>query len=62
MLKILKDDGSAGGTFTSSSFKNNTLTLAVSGGGKVIFNDVLSSDKFKINRITYKISGSKLAK
>ena len=60
MLQILNADGSEGGTFTNSSFKNNNLTLAISGGGKVIFSGVSSSDTFNINGTSYSISGSKL--
>ncbi|MBE8949928.1 MAG: hypothetical protein SR3Q1_04935 [Quinella sp. 3Q1] len=60
MLKILKSDGKDGGTFTSSSFKSNKLTLAISGGGKVIFSGVSASDTFNINGTSYSISGTKL--
>lgn len=60
MLKILKSNGKDGGTFTSSSFKNNTLTLAISGGGKVIFDNVSSGDKININGTSYSISGKTL--
>ena len=60
MLKILKTNGKEGGKFSNSSFKNGTLTLTISGGGKVVFDDVSKSDKFNINGTTYKISGSKL--
>ncbi|MBR0061574.1 MAG: hypothetical protein IJP68_08855, partial [Selenomonadaceae bacterium] len=60
MLKILKTNGKEGGKFSNSSFKNGTLTLTISGGGKVIFDDVSKGDKFNINGTTYKISGSKL--
>ena len=60
MLKILKSNGQYGGIFTNSSFKNGNLTLSISGGGKVIFNDVSSGDKFNINGKTYTLSGSKL--
>ena len=54
MLKIV------GGSFKSSKYSGGTLTLAISGGGKVIFEDVAKGDKFNINGTTYKISGSKL--
>lgn len=60
MLKILKSDGKAGGTFTSSSFKNNKLTLAIDGGGKVIFDGVIKSDQININGTIHTISGTKL--
>ena len=57
MLKILKANGK-NGSFTSSKYSGGTL--AISGGGKVIFDDVSKSDKFNINGRSYKISGSKL--
>ena len=60
LLAILNADGSEGGTFTNSSFKNNKLTLAIDGGGKIIFNNVSSGDNFNINGTTYTISGKKL--
>ncbi len=60
MLKILKSDGKDGGTFTSFSFKSSKLTLAISGGGKVIFSGVSASDSFNINGKSYSISGTKL--
>ena len=59
MLQILNADGSQG-SFSNSSFKNGTLSLAIEGGGKVVFKDVSKSDSFNINGTTYKISGSKL--
>lgn len=60
MLKILKSNGKDGGTFTSSTFKNNNLTLAIEGGGKVIFDGVSKGDKFNINGKTYTLGNSKL--
>ena len=60
ILQILKADGSAGGSFTSSSFKSNNLTLAISGGGKVIFDNVSATDSFNINGTIHTISGKKL--
>ena len=60
MLKILKSNGTEGGTFTSSSFKSNNLTLAISGGGKVILSGVSAKDTFNINGKNYSISGNKL--
>ena len=44
MLKILTTDGKAGGSFTKSSFSDSILTLTISGGGKVIFENVYSGD------------------
>ena len=59
MLKILKSNGKTG-SFSKSKYSNGTLSLTISGGGSVIFNDVAKGDKFNINGTTYKISGSKL--
>ena len=60
MLKILNSNGTEGGSFINSSFKNNNLTLSILGGGKVIFNDVNADDIFNINGKNYSISGKKL--
>ena len=60
MLKILKSNGKDGGTFTNSTFKNNNLTLAIDGGGKVIFENINASDKFNINGTIHTIIGNKL--
>lgn len=58
MLKILKADGSEGGTFKSATFDgDSTLTLAINGGGSVIFEEVSAGDKIKINSKTYTIKG-----
>ena len=62
MLKILKSNGTEGGSFTSSSFKGKNLTLSISGGGKVVFSGVKASDIFNVNGTSYKIGGSKLVK
>ena len=59
MLKILKSNGKTG-SFSKSKFSNGTLSLTISGGGSVLFNDVAKGDKFNINGTTYTISGSKL--
>ena len=61
MLKILKADGSEGGTFSSSSSKSSKLTLAIDSGSTVPFDGVSKSDTFNINGTSYKISGKKLA-
>ena len=60
MLKILKSDGKAGGTFTEATFSGDELTLAISGGGKVIFEGVNAGDKININSKMYTISGKTL--
>ena len=61
MLKILKRNGKAG-RFTSSKFDSGTLPLGISGGGNVIFENVMTSTTFNINNKSYKISGSRLVK
>ncbi|MBR3497702.1 MAG: hypothetical protein IKO05_01765 [Selenomonadaceae bacterium] len=60
LLKIFRTDGSEGGSFTSATFSNNKLTLEISGGGSVVFNNVSASDTFNINCKSYKVSGSTL--
>ena len=50
ILKILKSNGNAGGSFTKSSFS----------GGKVVFEGVNSGDSFNINGKNYTLSGKKL--
>ncbi|MBR3497614.1 MAG: hypothetical protein IKO05_01315 [Selenomonadaceae bacterium] len=59
MLQILNADGSQG-SFTNSSFKSGKLTLAIDGGGHVIFKGVSATDSFNINGTTYSIVGKKL--
>ncbi|MBR0288602.1 MAG: hypothetical protein IJQ82_06440, partial [Selenomonadaceae bacterium] len=60
MLKILKKNGNEGGTFSKATFSNDTLTLAISGGGKVIFDGVSSGTQININGKIRTISGSTL--
>lgn len=48
MLQILKADGSPG-SYTNATFSNNKLTLAIDGGGTVVFDNVSSSDTININ-------------
>ena len=60
MLKILKTNGKEGGAFTKATFKNNTLTLKISGGGSVIFSGVSAGDQININGTTRTIKGSTL--
>ena len=62
VLTILKSNGSSGGTFTKSKFSGGELTLTISGGGSVTFENASASNKFNINGTSYKISGSKLVK
>ena len=60
LLKILNKDGTEGGSFKNSSFSGNYLTLTINGGGKVIFYNVSSGDKFNINGKTYTLSDNTL--
>lgn len=60
MLKILKKNGSEGGTFSKATFSNNTLTLAISGGGTVIFDGVSAGQSININGKIRTISGNTL--
>lgn len=60
MLKILKSNGNAGGTFKSSKYSGGDLTLTINGGGTVIFDGVSKGDKFNINGKTYTLGASKL--
>ena len=62
MLKILKSNGAAGGKYKKSKFSDGTLSLTISGGGQVIFEDVTTATTFNINGNSYKISGSKLVR
>lgn len=57
ILKILKSNGQEGYTFKSASFDGDVLTLAISGGGSVIFENVSSGDQININNKTYTIKG-----
>lgn len=60
MLKILKKNGNEGGTFSKATFSNDTLTLAISGGGKVIFDGVSAGQSININGKIRTISGNTL--
>ena len=60
MLKILKTNGSEGGTFTSATYQGGNLTLAISGGGSVVLDNVSSGQSININGTNYKISGGTL--
>ena len=62
MFKILKSDGSSGGKFTKSKYSDGALSLTISGGGSVLFDNVSAATTFNINNKSYKISGSKLVK
>lgn len=57
MLKILKTNGKDGGTFTKGTFSKGNLTLAISGGGSVIFDGVSKGDIININGTNHTING-----
>ena len=59
MLTILDKKGGVG-SFTSSTFKGDTLTLGIQGGGKVSFRNVDSSTEFNINGETHHIENNSL--
>ena len=59
ILKILKTDGT-NGTYTKAAFASNKLTLTISGGGSVIFDNVSAGSKININGTTKTISGNTL--
>ncbi|MBD3878943.1 MAG: hypothetical protein SR1Q5_04565 [Quinella sp. 1Q5] len=59
MLKILNVDGSVG-TFKKANFGGDVLILTITGGGKVVFNNVSVSDDFNINGTTYTIKNKTL--
>ena len=48
MLKILKSNGNEGGTFTSATYSGGNLTLAISGGGSVVLDNVNSGQERNI--------------
>ena len=55
MLTILDKKGNEG-TFSKATLKDDTLTLNVRGGGKVIFDNVTASSTFNINGATKTVS------
>ena len=59
MLKILNADGSQG-KFKKSKYSGGDLTLTINGGGKVVFDNVSTGDKFNINGTNYTIKGKSL--
>lgn len=61
LLQIIKANGAAG-SFKNSTFANNNLTLAIDGGGKVVFQNVTSSTEFNINGTAYQIESARLSK
>ena len=61
LLTILDKKGNEG-TFSKATFKDDTLTLNVKGGGKVIFDNVSDSSTFNINGTGYHISNKTLTR
>lgn len=60
-LQILNSDGTTGGTFTKSTYKNDDLTLTISGGGKIILDGVNAGDTININNKNYTVSSKGLS-
>lgn len=60
LITILNKKGDAG-TFKKATFKDDTLTLAISGGGKVILSGVDASTTFNINGKTHHVEGNSLS-
>jgi hypothetical protein len=61
LLQIIDKKGNAS-PFKKATFKDDTLTLKIKGGGKVIFDNVGASTEFNINGDSYHISGNSLDK
>ena len=60
MLQILNADGTYGG-YNSATFSGGKLTLAVTGGGSVVFNGVSEGDQININNTTHTVTSSSLS-
>ena len=60
LISILDKRGDIG-TFKKATFKNDTLTLSINGGGKIIFSGVDTSTTFNINGTNHHISGNSLS-
>lgn len=60
MLTILKVNGKEGGTYNAATFADDTLTLSIKGGGKVVFASVSEGTKININDTTHTISNGTL--
>ena len=56
MLQIMNRRGTAYVDVKKATFKNDTLTLKVTGGGKVALNDVSSTTSITINEKTKTVS------
>ncbi len=61
LLQILNKRGEEG-NFKNATFKDDKLTLAIQGGGKVILENVSSSTNFNINGETYHVAENSLVK
>ena len=57
---LIYDKRGKASTYSKAVFSDDTLTLSIKGGGKVIFENVSANDSFKINGTTHQISGKKL--
>ena len=60
MLKILDSKGKNVG-YTKATFKSGKLTLAVDGGGSVVFSGVAKGDQININGTTHTITKNSLS-
>ena len=60
MLQILNSDGSQGG-YTTATFSGGKLTLAVTGGGSVVFEGVSEGDQININNIKHTVTNNSLS-
>lgn len=60
MLRILDKQGNEG-SFSKATFGNESLTLNITGGGKVTFKNVSETTAFNINGESYHVEGKTLA-
>ncbi|MBR0060816.1 MAG: hypothetical protein IJP68_04980, partial [Selenomonadaceae bacterium] len=60
LITILDKRGEVG-DFKKATFKDDTLTLSIKGGGKVIFSGVDTSTTFNINGTSYHVDGKTLS-
>ena len=61
LLQILDKKGNVS-TFKKATFKDDSLTLKIKGGGKIIFDNVVVSTEVNINGDSYHVEGNSLAK
>ncbi len=56
MLQILNKKGTGFVDYKKATFKNDTLTLTINGGGKIILKDILDSTSININGMSRTVS------